>query len=98
MIAGVGLSMTLLNIIGLSILIGTNCAQETLCSQAFGAGELVRCGELLNRGRVIIIVLYIPMAFTFTFTKQLLIMLWQNPDVANYAHQYAISCVIGLLF
>ena len=78
MTAGVGLAMTFVNILGLSVMVGINCAQETLTSQAFGANELVRCGVLLNRGRVILLLVFIPIAFIFMFTKQILIAIGQD--------------------
>ena len=62
MTAGVGLATTFVNITGTSVLAGINLAQETLTSQAFGAGELGRCGILLNRGRMILLVMFIPIA------------------------------------
>ena len=35
-------------------MVGINAAQETLTSQAFGAGELKLCGIYLNRGQLIL--------------------------------------------
>ena len=39
---------------------GINVAQITLTSQAFGAGELKRCGMLLNRGTLVLAAFYVP--------------------------------------
>ena len=86
MTAGVGLATTFLNILGYYILLGTNCAQETLTSQAFGADELERCGVLLNKGRIILVILFIPMAFFFMLTREILISIGQDPVVSEYAH------------
>lgn len=46
----------------LSVMIGLNAAQETLTSQAFGAGNLQLCGLYLNRGRFILTAFFIPLA------------------------------------
>ena len=62
MTAGVGLATTFVAIVGVSIMQGTNLAQETLTSQAFGADEPIRCGTLLNRGRIIVFVMFVPIA------------------------------------
>ena len=62
-LAVVGLSGVCCNIMILSVMIGLNSAQETLTSQAFGAGNLELCGIYLNRGRFILVAFFIPLAF-----------------------------------
>ena len=49
-ISVVGLTFSFEALMVLSLLIGINAAQETLTSQAFGAGNLRLCGIFLNRG------------------------------------------------
>ena len=66
MTAGVGLATTFVAIVGVSIMIGANLAQDTLTSQAFGANEPIRCGILLNRGRMILVVIFIPIALVIS--------------------------------
>lgn len=75
MTAGVGLSITFVNVCGTSLMFGTNSAQETLTSQAFGAGELVRCGVLLNRGRVILLTLFIPISIIYFFSESIFLLM-----------------------
>ncbi len=67
--AGFGLATTFIHVFGMSLMIGTNITQETLTSQAFGAGELVRCGILLNRGRLIILAMSVPISIIFLLSK-----------------------------
>ena len=43
-IAAIGLANTFSGIMIQSLMLGINCAQETLTSQAFGAGNLRLCG------------------------------------------------------
>ena len=45
-----------------SLLVGLNAAQETLTSQAFGANDYKLCGVYLNRGILILIAFFIPLA------------------------------------
>lgn len=85
MTAGVGLATSLVTTLAYSFLVGANCAQETLTSQAYGAGELGRCGDLLNRGRVVSITLFIPIAIVFLFSEQIFLMIGQDPEVSFYA-------------
>ena len=58
-LAVIGLTNTITNVMCQSLLIGLNAAQETLTSQAFGAGNLKLTGYYLNRGRVILTVFYV---------------------------------------
>ena len=61
-VASVGLASVICVIMVQSILIGLNGAQETLTSQAFGAGNLQLCGVYLNRGQFILVTFFIPIA------------------------------------
>ena len=78
MTAGFGLAITSVAILGLSLMIGTNCALETLASHAFGAGELQRCGILLNRGRLILTTLFIPISILFYNSETLFLLIGQD--------------------
>ena len=98
MTAAVGLAASCSGILVSSFIVGTNCAQDTLTSQAYGAGELRRCGVLLNRGRVIIVVLFIPFLLIFQYSKEILDMAGFDPQVSVYANEYLTSISIGLFF
>jgi MATE family multidrug resistance protein len=98
MTAGLGLGVTFTAFFGLTILIGTNCAQETLTSHAFGAKELRRCGVLLNRGRVILTAVYIPIALVFAFSRELLVMIGQDAEVAYHAGEFIKYQIVGIYF
>lgn len=73
------------NVIGISVLCGCNDALGTLASQAFGANNLQMCGVYLNRGKVILFVVYLPLSILLLFSKEGLIALGQDPVVAEYA-------------
>ena len=61
-LAVVGLTSACGNVMGISLVIGLNSAQETLTSQAYGAQNLYLCGVYLNRGFFILTALFIPFA------------------------------------
>ena len=61
-LAVVGLSSSICNIVVLSVLLGLNAAQDTLTSQAFGAGNLELCGTYLNRGCMVMLAFFVPLA------------------------------------
>ena len=84
-LAGVGLGTMMLNMGCLWIMIGINGAQETLASQAFGANDLKMCGRVLNRGRIILTIAFIPMAVLNLFAEPILLAAGQDPEVSKYA-------------
>lgn len=59
---------------------------------------MLRCGILLNRGRMILLVMFIPIAIIVLCIERILIGLGQDPEVANYALQYSRASLVGLLF
>ena len=69
-IAVIGLSGSINLIFMISIMIGINSAQETLTSQAFGARNLPLVGIYLNRGRFILIAIFIPLALVIAFAGE----------------------------
>mmetsp|Transcript_17372 Transcript_17372/g.20590 ORF Transcript_17372/g.20590 Transcript_17372/m.20590 type:complete len:128 (-) Transcript_17372:1175-1558(-) len=62
-VAVVGLCGTCCAVMAKSLMIGLNCAQEMLTSQAFGAGNTRLCGTYLNRGMVVLLAFFVPIAF-----------------------------------
>lgn len=85
MTAAFGLAQTFITVTGLSLMLGSNSAQETLTSQAFGAGELRRCGVLLNRGRAFLTVLFVPVAIIFYCSDKILLLIRIDPETATLA-------------
>ena len=61
-VAVIGLAISCTAIMMLAIMIGLNMAQETLTSQAYGANDLRLCGLYLNRGSLILLTFFIPLA------------------------------------
>ena len=86
-LAAVGLANVCHAVMVLSLMIGLNCAQETLTSQAFGAGNIRLCGIYLNRGRFILIAFFIPLALIpAIFAEDILLAIGQDSDVARLTH------------
>lgn len=83
-LAAVGLASTFCAIMILSSIIGLNSAQETLTSQAFGAGNLRLCGLYLNRGHCIIIVFFIPVAIvTSCYGESIFLAIGQDQELSR---------------
>ena len=85
MMAGVGMGNMIQNMLGLSFFIGLNGALETLCSQAYGNGELKLCGIYLNRGRFVLCVSMLPIFVVLSHSESILVAIGQNPETARFA-------------
>ena len=59
LLAGMGIGLTMINLMGMSLVKGINMALETLVSQAAGAGNLELCGVYLNRGRFVMSMIFV---------------------------------------
>mgnify|MGYP002633858548 FL=1 len=73
MVGGVGLGNMTQNLLGLSIILGFNSTIDTLVSQAAGLGDKKLCGVILNRGRFVLTVLFIPIIVILLNTKNILL-------------------------
>jgi MATE family multidrug resistance protein len=82
MIGGVGLGNMVSNIIGLSFIYGLNMTLETLVSQASGGKNLELCGIYLNRGRVLLTILFLPISGILFNIEPALLALNQDPKVS----------------
>lgn len=80
-LVAVGLSGVVVTLMMLSVLlIGVSSAQEALISQAFGAGDDHLCGVYLNRGRLILVAFFIPLALIpSVYAEELLLVIGQDP-------------------
>jgi MATE family multidrug resistance protein len=63
LLSAVGIGNVVLNSIGTSFIFGLNSGLETLVSQAFGAKNFKLCGIYLQRGRIALIILMVPIFF-----------------------------------
>ena len=96
MIAAVGLGNALLDIMGLSIIIGMNGALNTLSSQSAGAQRIDMCQTYLKRGKVVLTMCFVPIAILLTQSERILLMAGQDKAVARYAAQYIMAYLPGL--
>ena len=61
-LAGVGMANMYINVTCLSLLFGMNMVLSTIGSQAFGFGDLRLCGIYLNHSRIIMTIVFLPLA------------------------------------
>ncbi|XP_050224946.1 protein DETOXIFICATION 24-like [Mercurialis annua] len=72
------------------ILVGMSSATETLCGQAFGAGQYHMMGIYLQRSWLVEVALGTIILPLFICTTQILKLIGQDPDIANVAGRIAL--------
>ena len=72
-IAGIGLGIMVSNMLVTAPSFGLNSALETFVSQSFGSGDLILCGDYLNRGRSIFIIYFLIVLTALLNAKEILI-------------------------
>ena len=65
----------IMNMTGLLLIVGMNTALETLVSQARGDKNYELCGIYLNSGRLITILIFIPVIFILRNADKILVLL-----------------------
>ena len=85
--ASIGLGMMLMNIFLRSYITGFNNYMVTQVSQAYGAKDYKRWGDIVNRNMVIWTVYMIPLMVLLFFCGDLLCMIGQNEEL-SYSTQY----------
>jgi MATE family multidrug resistance protein len=75
---------------------GLNGAIDTLVSQAFGKKKYYLCGCLLNRGRLIQALFFIPELIILLFTREFLLLLGQEEASAESARLYIYTLLPGM--
>ncbi|GIL87425.1 hypothetical protein Vretimale_1667 [Volvox reticuliferus] len=76
------------NITGYSLVIGLSAGMETLCGQAFGAGNYAMLGLVLQRALLICCAACTLIALFWTQAHQLLLTLHQEPEIVAGASRY----------
>ncbi|KAK9108189.1 hypothetical protein Syun_024200 [Stephania yunnanensis] len=72
------------------IMLGMGSALETLCGQAFGAGQLDMLGVYMQRSWVILDTTGLILSLLYIFAKPLLRLIGQKEDIADMAGMFSI--------
>lgn len=92
------LGSSFFNVTGLSFLIGSLGALETLCGQAYGGKEYKAVGVALQRSLLVTMLLCGLVAAGWTQMERIMLLLGQNPVLAADAAQFLIWNIPSLFF
>lgn len=69
---------------------------DTLCAQAYGAGQFKELGRVMQRGILILGLTCIPIVTLWCFAEPLLILARQDPMVASKSGHYVLGFIPGV--
>jgi MATE family multidrug resistance protein len=69
---------------------------ETLCGQAFGAGQHHMLGVYLQRALLVLYITCVPLSFIFLYMEHILLFLGQTPEISAKAGEYALFLLPSL--
>uniref|UniRef100_A0A5B7AZG7 Protein DETOXIFICATION n=2 Tax=Davidia involucrata TaxID=16924 RepID=A0A5B7AZG7_DAVIN len=96
-LSAVAISLSVISTFSFGFLLGMGSALETLCGQAFGAGQVYMLGIYMQRSWIILGVSCIILLPVYIFTAPILKLLGQEDDIADLAGKFTIL-VIPQLF
>nr|CAD1841091.1 unnamed protein product [Ananas comosus var. bracteatus] len=84
-LAAASLGNTGIQIFAYGLMLGMGSAVETLCGQAYGAHKYEMLGIYLQRSTVLLTATGIPLAVVYAFSRPILVLLGQSPEIAEAA-------------
>jgi MATE family multidrug resistance protein len=84
-LAAASLGNTGIQVFAYGLMLGMGSAVETLCGQAYGAQKYGMLGIYLQRSTVLLMATGIPLAVLYAFSKPILILLGESPEIASAA-------------
>ncbi|CAM0148580.1 unnamed protein product [Urochloa decumbens] len=89
-LAAASIGLSVFSTFALGFLLGMGSALETLCGQAFGAGQVSMLGVYLQRSWIILLGACVVMSPLFVFAEPLLLLIGQDADVARESGRFSI--------
>ncbi|CAL4955121.1 unnamed protein product [Urochloa decumbens] len=95
-LSSAAIATSLATVSGSSVLMGLASALETLCGQAYGAGQYHKLGEHTYRATITLLVVCIPLSILWVFMGKVLLLLGQDPLISEGAGRYMVWLIPGL--
>ncbi|KAL6494007.1 Protein DETOXIFICATION 34 [Orobanche gracilis] len=92
-LSAVAISLSVIANLSFGFLLGMASALETLCGQAFGAGELKMLGIYMQRSWIILTAACFCMLPLYTCSKPVLKLLGQRHDIADMAGKFSLYII-----
>ena len=96
--AGVGLAIIFVNLTTHSTLMGLNNAISVLVPVAFGQLDLGECERVLQRGRILCFLFYLPLLVIQLHCYSILVSMGIDQEVAQYAHDFGFWLFLAMGF
>ncbi|KAK4571511.1 hypothetical protein RGQ29_030086 [Quercus rubra] len=92
-LSGVAIALSVIGTFSFGFMLGMGSALETLCGQAFGAGQVHLLGVYMQRSWIILWVTCIILLPIYIFATPVLKLLGQEDDVADIAGKFTILII-----
>ena len=83
-----GLAIIFVNLTTMTVLMGLNYAMGVLIPVSYGQKDLQDCERVLQRGRLLCLIFYLPLIILQLYCYRILISMGQEEEVAQNAHNY----------
>ncbi|KAL6853629.1 hypothetical protein ACP4OV_019658 [Aristida adscensionis] len=87
-LASASLATSFASVTSFSLMTGMASSLDTLCGQAFGAGQRHLLGVYKQRAMLVLAAVSVPVAAVWAFTGDILVWLRQDPEIAAGAGSY----------
>ncbi|KAK9743029.1 hypothetical protein RND81_03G212200 [Saponaria officinalis] len=92
-LSAVAISLSVFGSFVFGFMLGMGSALETLCGQAFGAGQIQLLGVYMQRSWIILFGACFVLLPLYLYATPILILLGQEPDIADLAGKFSIQCI-----
>ncbi|KAL2920735.1 Protein DETOXIFICATION 35 [Bienertia sinuspersici] len=92
-LSAVSISLSVIGIFSFGFMLGMGSALETLCGQAFGAGQVHMLGIYMQRSWIILLLSCLVLLPVYIFTTPILKLLGQDHDIANLAGKFTLLTI-----
>ncbi|KAH6820759.1 MATE efflux family protein [Perilla frutescens var. hirtella] len=95
-LSSAAIATSLSNVTGFSLLSGMACALETLCGQAYGAGQYHKLGTFTYGSMIWLLLACIPVSVLWIYTENILLLTGQDPAISAEAGKFSIWLIPSL--